>query len=392
MCMVVLSIPLTILTMIMIGITLVVTKIAGLSGSYFLSQQRDLAKVNGQIEEMMNGQKVVKVFCHEQASLEEFNKMNEELFESANNANTFANILMPINAQLGNISYVFCAMAGGVLALQGFAGFTLAKLVSFLTFNKSFSQPINQISQQINAIVMALAGADRIFKLLDQEPEVDEGYVQLVNVTEQDGQIKESEKQTGLWAWKHYHQDDGTTTYRKLKVMLYLMMLILDIMMRRSFCIISRSMQNRQKIAFVGATGAGKTTITNLINRFSDIQDGKIRFDGININKIHKKDLRRSLGIVLQDTHLFTGTVMDNIRYGKLDATDDEVIAQQMHTAGYRTMITRGSETVVSKIHRHLFWTRQRVIDTRTEKLVQVDRLMKGRTTFVIAHVCRCHR
>ena len=217
-CMVVLSIPLTILTMIMIGITLVVTKkIAGLSGSYFLSQQRDLAKVNGQIEEMMNGQKVVKVFCHEQASLEEFNKMNEELFESANNANTFANILMPINAQLGNISYVFCAMAGGVLALQGFAGFTLGKLVSFLTFNKSFSQPINQISQQINAIVMALAGADRIFKLLDQEPEVDEGYVQLVNVTEQDGQIKESEKQTGLWAWKHYHQDDGTTTYRKLE-------------------------------------------------------------------------------------------------------------------------------------------------------------------------------
>ena len=400
--------------MIMIGITLVVTKkIAGLSGSYFLSQQRDLAKVNGQIEEMMNGQKVVKVFCHEQASLEEFNKMNEELFESANNANTFANILMPINAQLGNISYVFCAMAGGVLALQGFAGFTLGKLVSFLTFNKSFSQPINQISQQINAIVMALAGADRIFKLLDQEPEVDEGYVQLVNVTEQDGQIKESEKQTGLWAWKHYHQDDGTTTYRKLegdvvcddvdfgyndeKIILHNIKIYA---------------KPGQKIAFVGATGAGKTTITNLINRFYDIQDGKIRFDGININKIHKKDLRRSLGIVLQDTHLFTGTVMDNIRYGKLDATDDEVIAAaklaNAHSFikrlpdGYRTMITGDGANLSQGQRQLLAIARAAVanppalildeatssIDTRTEKLVQegMDRLMKGRTTFVIAH------
>ena len=400
--------------MIMIGITLVVTKkIAGLSGSYFLSQQRDLAKVNGQIEEMMNGQKVVKVFCHEQASLEEFNKMNEELFESANNANTFANILMPINAQLGNISYVFCAMAGGVLALQGFAGFTLGKLVSFLTFNKSFSQPINQISQQINAIVMALAGADRIFKLLDQEPEVDEGYVQLVNVTEQDGQIKESEKQTGLWAWKHYHQDDGTTTYRKLegdvvfddvdfgyndeKIILHNIKIYA---------------KPGQKIAFVGATGAGKTTITNLINRFYDIQDGKIRFDGININKIHKKDLRRSLGIVLQDTHLFTGTVMDNIRYGRLDATDDEVIAAaklaNAHSFikrlpdGYRTMITGDGANLSQGQRQLLAIARAAVanppalildeatssIDTRTEKLVQegMDRLMKGRTTFVIAH------
>ena len=400
--------------MIMIGITLVVTKkIAGLSGSYFLSQQRDLAKVNGQIEEMMNGQKVVKVFCHEQASLEEFNKMNEELFESANNANTFANILMPINAQLGNISYVFCAMAGGVLALQGFAGFTLGKLVSFLTFNKSFSQPINQISQQINAIVMALAGADRIFKLLDQEPEVDEGYVQLVNVTEQDGQIKESEKQTGLWAWKHYHQDDGTTTYRKLegdvvfddvdfgyndeKIILHNIKIYA---------------KPGQKIAFVGATGAGKTTITNLINRFYDIQDGKIRFDGININKIHKKDLRRSLGIVLQDTHLFTGTVMDNIRYGKLDATDDEVIAAaklaNAHSFikrlpdGYRTMITGDGANLSQGQRQLLAIARAAVanppalildeatssIDTRTERLVQegMDALMKGRTTFVIAH------
>ena len=291
-CMVVLSIPLTILTMIMIGITLVVTKkIAGLSGSYFLSQQRDLAKVNGQIEEMMNGQKVVKVFCHEQASLEEFNKMNEELFESANNANTFANILMPINAQLGNISYVFCAMAGGVLALQGFAGFTLGKLVSFLTFNKSFSQPINQISQQINAIVMALAGADRIFKLLDQEPEVDEGYVQLVNVTEQDGQIKverETDRICGLGniIIRMMEQqliaelegdvvfDDVDFGYNDEKIILHNIKIYA---------------KPGQKIAFVGATGAGKTTITNLINRFYDIQDGKIRFDGININKIHKK-------------------------------------------------------------------------------------------------------
>ena len=400
--------------MIMIGITLVVTKkIAGLSGSYFLSQQRDLAKVNGQIEEMMNGQKVVKVFCHEQASLEEFNKMNEELFESANNANTFANILMPINAQLGNISYVFCAMAGGVLALQGFAGFTLGKLVSFLTFNKSFSQPINQISQQINAIVMALAGADRIFKLLDQEPEVDEGYVQLVNVTEQDGQIKESEKQTGLWAWKHYHQDDGTTTYRKLegdvvfddvdfgyndeKIILHNIKIYA---------------KPGQKIAFVGATGAGKTTITNLINRFYDVQDGKIRYDGININKIKKYDLRRSLGIVLQDTHLFTGTIMENIRYGRLDATDEDVYeaAKLAHADQFINMLPNGYQTMLSGDGEELSQGQRQLlaiaraavsnppvlildeatssIDTRTESIVQkgMDNLMKGRTVFVIAH------
>ena len=414
-CMVVLSIPLTILTMIMIGITLVVTKkIAGLSGSYFLSQQRDLAKVNGQIEEMMNGQKVVKVFCHEQASLEEFNKMNEELFESANNANTFANILMPINAQLGNISYVFCAMAGGVLALQGFAGFTLGKLVSFLTFNKSFSQPINQISQQINAIVMALAGAERIFALLDEEPEADGGYVELVNAKEsEDGTIIESQERTGLWAWKHFHQEDGTTTYRRLQGKVIFdhvdfgynedKIILHDIEMYA---------QPGQKIAFVGATGAGKTTITNLINRFYDIQDGKIRYDDINVNKIKKKDLRLSLGVVLQDTHLFTGTVADNIRYGKLDATDEEVIAAaklaNAHSFikrlpnGYDTVLT-GDGASLSQGQRQLLAIARAAIadppalildeatssiDTRTERLVQegMDRLMKGRTTFVIAH------
>ena len=413
-CMVVLSIPLTILTMIMIGITLVVTKkIAGLSGSYFLSQQRDLAKVNGQIEEMMNGQKVVKVFCHEQASLEEFNKMNEELFESANNANTFANILMPINAQLGNISYVFCAMAGGVLALQGFAGFTLGKLVSFLTFNKSFSQPINQISQQINAIVMALAGADRIFKLLDQEPEVDEGYVQLVNVTEQDGQIKESEKQTGLWAWKHYHQDDGTTTYRKLegdvvfddvdfgyndeKIILHNIKIYA---------------KPGQKIAFVGATGAGKTTITNLINRFYDIQEGTITIDGIDVKKYKRRSLRENIAMVLQDTHLFSGTVRENIRYGRPDATDEEV-EQAAKTASAHSFIMRledgydtvleGDGTNLSQGQRQLLNIARAAlslapilvldeatssVDTRTEMHIDhgMERLMKNRTTFVIAH------
>ena len=391
----------------------VVKSIAGKSSVYFIKQQQNIGDVNGYIEEMINGQKVVKVFCHEEEAKAVFDKKNQELCDSMTTANTYANILMPINAQLGNISYVFCAMAGGVLALQGFAGFTLGKLVSFLTFNKSFSQPINQISQQINAIVMALAGADRIFKLLDQEPEVDEGYVQLVNVTEQDGQIKESEKQTGLWAWKHYHQDDGTTTYRKLegdvvfddvdfgyndeKIILHNIKIYA---------------KPGQKIAFVGATGAGKTTITNLINRFYDIQDGKIRFDGININKIHKKDLRRSLGIVLQDTHLFTGTVMDNIRYGKLDATDDEVIAAaklaNAHSFikrlpdGYRTMITGDGANLSQGQRQLLAIARAAVanppalildeatssIDTRTEKLVQegMDRLMKGRTTFVIAH------
>ena len=413
--MLILSIPLTCVTIAMIFVTLFVTKtLAGLSGSYFLAQQKDIGKVNGYIEEMMEGQKVVKVFCHERESEEGFNELNEQLFESANNANKFANILMPINAQLGNVSYVLCAIIGGILALYGVGGFTIGALVSFLAFNKSFSMPVNQVSQQLNAIVMALAGADRIFKLLDEEPEVDDGYVELVNAEEkEDGTIVETEKRTGRWAWKHYHKDSDTTTYVKMqgdvvfdhvdfgytdeKIILH----DIEIYARPG-----------QKIAFVGATGAGKTTITNLINRFYDIQDGKIRYDGININKIKKKDLRKSLGIVLQDTHLFTGTVMENIRYGKLDATDEEVIAAaKLANAdgfikrlpdGYDTLLTGDGANLSQGQRQLLAIARAAVadppalildeatssIDTRTEKLVQqgMDRIMHGRTTFVIAH------
>ena len=413
--MLILSIPLTCVTIAMIFVTLFVTKtLAGLSGSYFLAQQKDIGKVNGYIEEMMEGQKVVKVFCHEKESEEGFNELNEQLFESANNANKFANILMPINAQLGNVSYVLCAIIGGILALYGVGGFTIGALVSFLAFNKSFSMPVNQVSQQLNAIVMALAGADRIFKLLDEEPEVDDGYVELVNAEEkEDGTIVETEKRTGRWAWKHYHKDSDTITYAKMqgdvvfdhvdfgytdeKIILH----DIEIYARPG-----------QKIAFVGATGAGKTTITNLINRFYDIQDGKIRYDGININKIKKKDLRKSLGIVLQDTHLFTGTVMENIRYGKLDATDEEVIAAaKLANAdgfikrlpdGYDTLLTGDGANLSQGQRQLLAIARAAVadppalildeatssIDTRTEKLVQqgMDRIMHGRTTFVIAH------
>ena len=414
-CMVALSIPLTLVTVIMVAITMLVTaKVGGLSGSYFMAQQKDLGRVNAQIEEMMNGQKVVKVFCHEQETIDEFKELNDQLFESANNANAFANILGPINAQLGNVSFVVCAMVGGVLALSGFAGFTLGKLVSFLTFNRSFSMPINQMSQQINAIVMALAGAERIFDLLDQEPEVDDGYVELVNANvAENGTVTESVQQTGTWAWKHFHQEDGTTTYQQLKGDVVFdgvdfgynddKIILHDIEIYA---------EPGQKIAFVGATGAGKTTITNLINRFYDIQDGKIRYDGININKIKKKDLRRSLGIVLQDTHLFTGTVMENIRYGKLDATDEEVMeAARLANAhsfirrlpdGYQTMLTGDGANLSQGQRQLLAIARAAVanppalildeatssIDTRTEKLVQegMDRLMNGRTTFVIAH------
>lgn len=414
-CMLVLSIPLTLITLLMVGISIFVTKkIGGLSSSYFIAQQKDLGKVNGYIEEMMNGQKVVKVFCHEQEAMKEFNAINDQLFESADNANKFANILMPVNAQIGNISYVICAMAGGLLALAGFAGFTLGKLVSFLTFNKSFSMPINQVSQQINAIVMALAGADRIFDLLDQEPEADDGYVELVNAKEEkDGTLTECRQHTGLWAWKHYHREEGTTTYQKLQGDVVFDHVDFgyndDKIILHDIEIYARP---GQKIAFVGATGAGKTTITNLINRFYDIQDGKIRFDGININKIKKKDLRQSLGIVLQDTHLFTGTVMENIRYGKLDATDEEVIAAaklaNAHSfirrlpEGYQTMLTGDGANLSQGQRQLLAIARAAVadppalildeatssIDTRTEKLVQagMDRLMHGRTTFVIAH------
>ena len=414
-CMVVLSIPLTVVTLLMVGISIFMTKkLAGLSGRYFAAQQRDIGSVNGFIEEMMSGQKVVKVFCHEEEAVEEFDKRNEKLFDSANNANKFANILMPVNAQIGNASYVLCAIVGGLIALKGGFSLTIGKLVSFLTFNKSFNMPINQISQQINAIVMALAGAERIFALLDEEPEADGGYVELVNAKEsEDGTIIESKERTGLWAWKHFHQEDGTTTYRKLQGKVIFdhvdfgynedKIILHDIEMYA---------QPGQKIAFVGATGAGKTTITNLINRFYDIQDGKIRYDDINVNKIKKKDLRLSLGVVLQDTHLFTGTVADNIRYGKLDATDEEVIAAaklaNAHSfikrlpKGYDTVLT-GDGASLSQGQRQLLAIARAAIadppalildeatssiDTRTERLVQegMDRLMKGRTTFVIAH------
>lgn len=412
--MVILNIPLTVLTIVMVIVTTVVTKkFAGFSSRYFLAQQRDLGKVNGFIEEMLNGQKVVKVFTHEQENIEAFDKINDELFESAYNANMYSNMLGPVNAQIGNLSYVLCALAGGVMALSGFGGLTLGKLASFLTFNKSFNMPISQVSQQFNSIIMALAGCDRIFSLLDETPETDEGYVTLVNAKEENGKLTETPERTGLWAWKHTHQADGSVDYKKLegdvvfddvdfgyvpeKIVLH----DVDLFATPG-----------QKIAFVGTTGAGKTTITNLINRFYDIADGKIRYDGININKIKKADLRHSLGIVLQDTHLFTATVMENIRYGKLDATDDEVYAAarlanadtfiRQLPDGYNTVLT-GDGANLSQGQRQLLAIARAAIadppvlildeatssiDTRTERIVQdgMDKLMHGRTTFVIAH------
>lgn len=412
--MVILNIPLTILTIVMVIVTTVVTKkFAGFSSRYFLAQQRDLGKVNGFIEEMLNGQKVVKVFTHEQENIEAFDKINDELFESAYNANMYSNMLGPVNAQIGNLSYVLCALAGGVMALSGFGGLTLGKLASFLTFNKSFNMPISQVSQQFNSIIMALAGCDRIFSLLDEAPETDEGYVTLVNAKEENGKLTETPEHTGLWAWKHTHQADVSVDYKKLegdvvfddvdfgyvpeKIVLH----DVDLFATPG-----------QKIAFVGTTGAGKTTITNLINRFYDIADGKIRYDGININKIKKADLRHSLGIVLQDTHLFTATVMENIRYGKLDATDDEVYAAarlanadtfiRQLPDGYNTVLT-GDGANLSQGQRQLLAIARAAIadppvlildeatssiDTRTERIVQdgMDKLMHGRTTFVIAH------
>lgn len=416
--MVALSIPLTIVTLIMIAIMLYATKkSAGLSGKYFIKQQKDIGKVNGFIEEMMEGQKVVKVFNHEEININDFVEINNQLYNSANNANKFANILGPINAQLGNVSYALTAIVGGFLAINKvtFLGnaLTLGGLVSFLTFNKNFSMPINQISQQVNAIVMALAGADRIFKLLDETPETDDGYVTLVNAKYEGDKLVETKEKTGIWAWKHIHKADGTLEYKQLtgdvvfddvdfgynddKIVLHNVDLFAT---------------PGQKIAFVGSTGAGKTTITNLINRFYDIQDGKIRYDGININKIKKDDLRHSLGIVLQDTHLFTGTVAENISFGKLDATKEEIeSAAKLANAhnfimslpnGYDTMLT-GDGANLSQGQRQLLAIARAAIadppvlildeatssiDTRTEKLVQegMDKLMKGRTTFVIAH------
>ena len=413
-CMVTLNIPLTVLTIVMVAVMLGCTKkFAGLSGKYFTAQQRDLGKVNGFIEEMMSGQKVVKVFCHEEKNINDFNELNDNLFDSAYNANKFANILGPINAQLGNLSYVLCAAVGGMIALSGFGGLSLGALASFLTFNKSFSMPINQVSQQLNSIVMALAGCERVFKLLDEKPETDEGYVTLVRAKEENGVITESKERTGMWAWKHVHQATGETEYTRLEG--GVVFDDVDFGYNENKIVlhnIKMFAQPGQKIAFVGSTGAGKTTITNLINRFYDIQDGKIRYDGININKIKKDDLRHSLGMVLQDTHLFTDTVMENIRYGKLDATDEEVIAAaKLANAdgfirhlpdGYNTMLT-GDGSNLSQGQRQLIAIARAAvadppvlildeatssIDTRTEKIVQdgMDNLMRGRTTFVIAH------
>lgn len=409
-----LSIPLTFTTLVMVCIMLFVTKKAtGLSGRYFLSQQKSLGAVNGFIEEMMEGQKVVKVFCHEEENVERFRVLNEELFDSSYNANRFANMLGPINAQLGNVSYVVCAIVGGILAIGNIGGLTLGGLASFLTFNKSFNMPINQVSMQFNSIVMALAGADRVFKLIDEQPEEDAGYVMLVNAEEVNGELRETNKHTGMWAWKHYHKDSDTTTYQRLEGGVVFDDVDFgyndDKMVLHN---IKMFAEPGQKIAFVGSTGAGKTTITNLINRFYDIQDGKIRYDGINVNKIKKADLRRSLGIVLQDTHLFTATVMENIRYGKLDASDEEVIAAaklaNAHSfierlpQGYDTLLT-GDGANLSQGQRQLLAIARAAIadppalildeatssiDTRTEKIVQdgMDKLMKDRTTFVIAH------
>ena len=412
--MLLLNIPLTLVTLVMVGVTLFATKkIGALSARYFIAQQKDIATVNGYIEEMMNGQKVVKVFTHEEESITDFNRLNDQLFHSADNANKFGNILMPVNAQIGNISYVLCAIVGGILALGGYGGFTLGKLASFLTYNKSFGQPINQLSMQLNNIVMALAGSERIFALLDEQPEVDDGYVTLVRAKWENGQIVESKERTGMWAWKHTHQADGSVDYIELKGDVVFDDVDFGYVPEKTVLHnVDLYATPGQKIAFVGSTGAGKTTITNLINRFYDIQDGKIRYDGININKIKKDDLRHSLGIVLQDTHLFTATVMENIRYGKLDATDEEVMAAarlanadtfiQQLPNGYDTLLT-GDGTNLSQGQRQLLAIARAAIadppvlildeatssiDTRTEKIVQdgMDKLMAGRTTFVIAH------
>ena len=413
--MLILSIPLTVVTLIMIAIMLFSSKkLMKLSARYFIDQQRDLGKVNGYIEEMMDGQKVVKVFCHEEENLENFRKLNEQLRVSAKNANSYANIVMPVMAQLGNVSYAICAVVGALLAINNYWGISIGVIISFLTLNKSFNQPISQCSQQINNIIMALAGAERVFTLMDEKPEVDDGYVTLVNAKyEKDGTLAECKERTGIWAWKHPHKDGSPTTYTELKG---------DVVFNDvDFGYTPEKMVLHniklyatpgQKIAFVGSTGAGKTTITNLINRFYDIQDGKIRYDGININKIKKADLRHSLGIVLQDTHLFTGTVMENIRYGRLEATDEECIAaaKLANADGFIRRLPNGYQTVLKSDGGNLSQGQRQLlaiaraavadppvlildeatssIDTRTEELVQqgMDGLMYGRTTFVIAH------
>ena len=409
-----LSVPLSVLTLVMVGAMMLATKyLTGNSGKYFLKQQQELGKVNGYIEEMMNGQKVVKVFCHEDAAIKEFNELNDELFHSADKANAYSLVAMPVNGQLGNLSYVLCAVVGGALAIGGVGSLTLGKLASFLTFNKSFNQPITQISMQLNSVVMALAGGARIFALLDEKPEVNEGDITLVHAKFQaDDTLTEINESTGIWAWKKQNAD-GTVTYTQLKG---------DIVFKDvdfgydegKIVLHDINLYGRpgQKIAFVGSTGAGKTTITNLINRFYDIQKGQILYDGHDIKSIEKNALRSSLGIVLQDTHLFTGTVMENIRYGRLTATDEECMAAaKLANAdsfikhlpdGYNTMLT-GDGTNLSQGQRQLLAIARAAvadppvlildeatssIDTRTEKLVQdgMDGLMYGRTTFVIAH------
>ena len=413
--MIVLDIPLTLVSLLMVGVMMFVTsKMSNLSGKYFMQQQKDLGAVNGYIEEMMEGQKVVKVFCHEEKSMQGFEKLNRQLCDSARNANAVANIIMPINNNLGNISYVLCAIVGGVLALNGFSGLTIGTLVAFLSLNKGFTQPVTQVSQQLGSIIMASAGAERVFNLMEAEPEADDGYVELVRAKEDtDGNITETKERTGMWAWKHPHQADGSVTYKKLEGKVTFdgvdfgynddKMVLHDIKMFA---------EPGQKLAFVGSTGAGKTTITNLINRFYDIQDGKIRYDDINVNKIKKADLRRSLGIVLQDTHLFTGTVMENIRYGRLDATDEECkkAAKLANADGFIRRLPNGYDTVLTGDGANLSQGQRQLIaiaraavadppalildeatssiDTRTEVLVQrgMDALMKGRTSFVIAH------
>ena len=412
--MIYLSPILTVITLGMTAIMIFVTgKAASLSGRFYTQQQSDLGELNGEIEEMMNGQKVVKGFNHEEEAIKDFDKLNDALYKSVSNANSYANILGPINNQLGNVSYVLITVVGGAMAITGFAGLTLGKLASFLTFNRSFNMPISQVSQQINFIVMAMAGAKRIYALLDEKPETDDGYVTLVNAKEESGKLTETPERTGLWAWRHEHQADHTVDYRKLAG---------DVVMedvnfgyvpnQQVLYDINLYAKPGQKVAFVGATGAGKTTITNLINRFYDVEDGKIRYDGININKIKKPDLRRSLGIVLQDTHLFTGTVAENIRYGKLDATDEEVraAAKLANADGFISHLKNGYDTVLKGDGANLSTGQRQLlaiaraaiadppvlildeatssIDTRTEKIVQdgMDKLMAGRTTFVIAH------
>lgn len=413
--MLVLSPILTILAVIMIGLmALVSRKIGGNSGKYFIRQQIDLANITGFVEERMNGQRVVKVFNHERKSEEEFDKLNEKLFQSASSAHTFASMMGPIIGNIGNLLFVLTAVLGGFLSVAGIGNITLGVMASYLQFTKSFSQPFMQVAQQFNSIIMALAGAERIFNLMDEKPEADDGYVTLVNARRNEkGEIEECEERTGMWAWKHPHQVEGTVTYTELKgdVRFFDMSFgyTEDHMVLHDLTLYAKP---GQKLAFVGSTGAGKTTITNLINRFYDVQDGKIRYDGININKIKKADLRKSLGIVLQDTHLFTGTIMENIRYGKLDASDEEVYraAELAHADQFIRMLPKGYDTMLSGDGEELSQGQRQLlaiaraaiadppvlildeatssIDTRTESIVQqgMDNLMKGRTVFVIAH------